>query len=249
VASRLARESGEPLELPTSRQTFNRIVDEVLASTGLFRLPAKSRRSAQSEGLVMPPMPSSEISDVQSDILREQVVPEFLALLEDAPTLEHPAELEHLAATLLIPPAQPELPPEVGSAVVEALQARRDPSAAGVLAAFALLAPEPIAGQAHASAQRLAGEEVVSPAAARVGRLAVQEAVRIESANVELLVVLLAWPGGSGTSRRRSSRSSITRPAVRSWTAGWRRRRPSARRASRWTASRSVGGPANSART
>jgi hypothetical protein len=48
VASRLARESGEPLELPCSRQTFNRIVDEVLASTGLFRLPAKSRRSANS---------------------------------------------------------------------------------------------------------------------------------------------------------------------------------------------------------
>jgi transposase InsO family protein len=54
VASRLARESGEPLVLPSSRQTFNRIVDEVLVSTGLFRLPAKSRRSAQSaprEGL------------------------------------------------------------------------------------------------------------------------------------------------------------------------------------------------------
>jgi putative transposase len=48
VASRLARESGEPLVLPSSRQTFNRIVDKVLASTGLFRLPAKSRRSAQS---------------------------------------------------------------------------------------------------------------------------------------------------------------------------------------------------------
>ena len=48
VASRLARESGEQLELPCSRQTFNRIVDEVLRSTGLFRLPAKSRRSAQS---------------------------------------------------------------------------------------------------------------------------------------------------------------------------------------------------------
>jgi transposase InsO family protein len=54
VASRLARESGEPLELPASRQTFNRIVDDVLRSTGLFRLPAKSRRSAASapsEGL------------------------------------------------------------------------------------------------------------------------------------------------------------------------------------------------------
>jgi len=54
VASRLARESGELLQLPSTRQTFNRIVDEVLAPTGLFRLPAKSRRSAQSapsEGL------------------------------------------------------------------------------------------------------------------------------------------------------------------------------------------------------
>ena len=48
VASRLARESGEPLVLPSSRQTFNRIVDEVLAPTGLFRLSAKSRRSALS---------------------------------------------------------------------------------------------------------------------------------------------------------------------------------------------------------
>ncbi|MGB0092439.1 MAG: Mu transposase C-terminal domain-containing protein [Solirubrobacteraceae bacterium] len=48
VASRLARESDEPLELPATRQTFNRIVDDVLASTRLFRLPAKSRRSAQS---------------------------------------------------------------------------------------------------------------------------------------------------------------------------------------------------------
>ncbi len=47
VASRLARETGEPLGLPSSRQTFNRIVDDVLKPTGLFRLPAKSRRSAQ----------------------------------------------------------------------------------------------------------------------------------------------------------------------------------------------------------
>jgi hypothetical protein len=48
VASRLARESGGPLELPSTRQSFNRIVDQVLRPTGLFRLSAKSRRSAQS---------------------------------------------------------------------------------------------------------------------------------------------------------------------------------------------------------
>jgi transposase InsO family protein len=54
VASRLARESGEPVALPGSRRSFNRIVEEVLAPSGLFRLPAKSRRSqasAPSEGL------------------------------------------------------------------------------------------------------------------------------------------------------------------------------------------------------
>jgi hypothetical protein len=143
----------------------------------------------------MLPMPSSDTSEVQSDILREQIVPEFLALLEDAPTLEDSAELEHLAATLLIPLAQPELPPEVGSVVVEALQARRDANAAGVLAAFAVLAPEPLAGQAHAAARRLAEHGIGSPAAAGVGTLAVQEAVRIDGTNAELLVVLLARPG------------------------------------------------------
>lgn len=54
VASRLARESGAEVELPGSRNTFARIVEEVLAPTGLFRLPAKSRRSqaaGPSEGL------------------------------------------------------------------------------------------------------------------------------------------------------------------------------------------------------
>jgi hypothetical protein len=48
VARRLAAEGDRPIELPSSRQTFNRIVDRVLADTGLFRLPAKSRRSAAS---------------------------------------------------------------------------------------------------------------------------------------------------------------------------------------------------------
>ena len=44
IASRLARETGEPLELPSSRQTFNRIVDEVLRIDGA--VPACRRRAA-----------------------------------------------------------------------------------------------------------------------------------------------------------------------------------------------------------
>ena len=137
----------------------------------------------------------SEISEVQSEILREQIVPAFVAMLDDAPPLGEPAELERLAATLLIALEQPEIPAEVASAVIEAIDARRDADAAGVLAAIAVLAAEPLAGQARASARRLAGEGIVSRAAAGVGTLAVQEAVRIESAGAELLVVLLARPG------------------------------------------------------
>jgi hypothetical protein len=137
----------------------------------------------------------SEISEVQSEILHDEIVPAFVAMLDDAPPLEDPAELEQLAATLLIPLEQPEIPAEVASAVLEAIDARRDANAAGVLAALAVLAAEPLAGQAHVSAKRLAGEGILSRAAGGVGTLAVQEAVRIESAGAELLVALLARPG------------------------------------------------------
>jgi hypothetical protein len=137
----------------------------------------------------------SQISEVQSEILSEQIVAEFMALLDDVPPLEDPAELEQLAVTLLIALEQPETPAEVAPAVLEAIQARRDVNAAGVLAALGVLAAEPLAGWARASVERLAGEGIVSPAAAAVGTLAVGEAVRIESAGAELLVALLARPG------------------------------------------------------
>ena len=137
----------------------------------------------------------SQISEAQSQILHEQIVPDFLAMLDDAPALGDPADVEHLAAHLLVPLEQPEIPPEVGFAVVEAIAARRDADAAGVLAALAALAAEPLAGQARASAQRLAREGTTSPAAARVGALAVQEAVRIQTTGAELLLALLARPG------------------------------------------------------
>ena len=55
----------------------------------------------------------SEIIEVQSEILHEQIVPAFVAMLDDAPPLRDPAELEQLAATLLIPLEQPEIPAEV----------------------------------------------------------------------------------------------------------------------------------------
>jgi len=137
----------------------------------------------------------SQVSEAQSEILHEQIVPAFLQMLDDAPALEDPAELEQLAATVLVALEQPELPADAVAAVLAAIEARRDPDAAGVLAAIAVLAGEPLAARAAAHAQRLAGDGIASPAAAGLGTLAVKEAVRIEGAGVELLVALLARPG------------------------------------------------------
>jgi hypothetical protein len=137
----------------------------------------------------------SQISEVRPDIPYEQIASELTAILDEVPPLEDPAEFEQLAVTLLIVLEQPEIPAEVLSAVLEAIQARRDANAAGVLAALGVLAAEPLAGQARAGVQRLAGEGIVSAAASGVGTLAVAEAVRIESASAELLIALLARPG------------------------------------------------------
>ncbi|MGH2716881.1 MAG: hypothetical protein ACRDM7_23925 [Thermoleophilaceae bacterium] len=141
----------------------------------------------------MPP----QVSEVQSEILHEQIVPAFLQMLDSAPALDDPAELEQLAATVLVALEQPDIPADAVSAVLAAIEARRDPDAAGVLAAIAVLATEPLATHAAASTQRLASEGIVSRAAAGLGMLAVQEAVRIEGAGVELLVALLRRPDSS----------------------------------------------------
>src|SRR4051794_4444388 len=136
----------------------------------------------------------SDVSEARSEVLHEQIVPAFVAMLDDASPLDDPAELEQLAATVLVPLEQPEMSAAVAAAVFEAVEARRDPDAAGVLAALAALAGEPLAAQAASGAQRLAADGIVS-AAAGIGMLAVQEAVRVEGAGVELLVALLRRPG------------------------------------------------------
>lgn len=135
------------------------------------------------------------VSEAECEILREQIVPAFVAMLDDALPLDDPAELEQLAASLLVPLEQSEMPAEVASAVLEAIEARRDADAAGVLAALAAVAAEPLAARAHQSAERLAGDGIVSRAAPAVGTLAVEEAVRIEGPGAELLVALLRRPG------------------------------------------------------
>ena len=138
---------------------------------------------------------TSQTSEARSEILHEQIVAQFVAMLDDAPPLEDPAELEQLAATMLIPLQTPEVPVEVGFAVLDALAARRDANAAGALAALAVLAAEPLAARAREHAQRLASDGITATAADAVGMLAVEQAVRIPGEGAELVVALLTRPG------------------------------------------------------
>jgi hypothetical protein len=57
----------------------------------------------------------------------EQLVTAFAAVLDDVPPDVDAAEVERLAATLLIALEQPEMPRAVASAVVEAIAARGEP--------------------------------------------------------------------------------------------------------------------------
>ena len=140
----------------------------------------------------------SNDTEVQSEVLQRQIVPQFLEMLDDEP-LSDPAQLEQLAATLLIPLEQPEMPAEVGAAVVRAIEARRDETSAGVLAAFGALAAQPLADQAREGLRRLADERVASPSMSAIGTLTVGEAVRIEhvSGDAEILAALLARDEGN----------------------------------------------------
>src|SRR3954463_14053674 len=94
----------------------------------------------------------SDVSQARLEVLHEQIVPAFVAMLDDASPLDDPAQLEELAATVLVPLEQPEMPAEVAAAVFAAIQARRDADAAGVLAALAALAAQPPAARGVAGA-------------------------------------------------------------------------------------------------
>jgi hypothetical protein len=143
-------------------------------------------------------MPSN-VTEAQSEILQRQIIPQFLEMLDDELSLNHPAQLERLAGTLLIPLEQPEIPVEVGAAVVRAIEARRDATSAGVLAALGALAGQPLADQAREGLRRLADEGVATASRSVIGTLTVGEAMRIEhvSGEAEVLAALLARENGN----------------------------------------------------
>ena len=137
----------------------------------------------------------SSVSEVQTELLHEQMIPAFLAMLDDATALDEPAYLEQLAATLLVPWSSSRCPSTWLSAVLDAVEARGDIDAAGLLAALGVLGAEPLAARSQAAAQRLADKGIVSPIAGELGTLAVQDAARIDGPDAELLVALLRRPG------------------------------------------------------
>lgn len=131
----------------------------------------------------------------RSELPPDHLVAELVGLLDDAPELDDPADVELLAGTLLLPISIPEVPEAARRVVVDAIAARGDPIAAATLAALAVLAPAPLATYVREAAVRLAGRGVTHPAVARIGTLSVQSAAGGADEGTEMIVAVLARPG------------------------------------------------------
>jgi hypothetical protein len=107
------------------------------------------------------------------------------------------AELELLALDGIGPFAHPDMPDEVLALFPEALAARGDELAAGILAALAKLAPPRLAALAAAERDRLARDGIASPLADGVGLLQARECCRfvLGDSDAQILGVLLQRPG------------------------------------------------------
>ncbi|MDX6719266.1 MAG: hypothetical protein QOJ63_1520 [Solirubrobacteraceae bacterium] len=128
-------------------------------------------------------------------VLHEQIVPAFSDILGGEQLPEDPAELEQIAATLLVPLELPGVPAALSAALLAEIEHQADASAAALLHAIAVVAGEPLAAQARTAAQRLGDAGVVSPLAHRLGTLKLREAARIDGGDAELLVAQLRRPG------------------------------------------------------
>ena len=134
------------------------------------------------------------LSDSEQTVLEDQLIPAFRAILAAGPLPRDPAELEQLAATLLVPLELPGMPSAVATAFVREVERHGDQGAAGVLVALGVLASGEVAAAARACAERLARSGVTSPAAERVGAASVREARCVAADDAELLLALLERP-------------------------------------------------------
>jgi hypothetical protein len=138
-------------------------------------------------------MPKS-ISDEERELLEDQLAPALREILGNEPFPTDPAELELLAATLLLPLEASDMPPAVVSGFLSEIERRGDQTAAGVLAALAVIATGDTALGALAAVERLAGAGIRSPATGKVGTATIREAARMADTDAELLVALLGRP-------------------------------------------------------
>ncbi|HEX3874900.1 MAG TPA: hypothetical protein VHW26_12185 [Solirubrobacteraceae bacterium] len=135
-----------------------------------------------------------DLSDDDRVILEEQLVPAFGAILGDADFPTDAAELELLAGTLLVVLESPAVPAAVTEAFFGAIESGGDQNAAGILAAFAVLARGDAAMWALGGVERLAAGGVRSPATGKVGAATLREAGRLADDGAELLIGLLGRP-------------------------------------------------------
>ena len=142
-------------------------------------------------------MPRSTHPTPQQDdaVLHDRIVPEFAAILGDEVLPDDPAELEQIAATLLVPLELAGLPPDVPAALLADIERQADAGAAALLGAVAVIADAPLAAHARAAVGRLGDAGIVSPAAGRLGTLAVRDAVHIDGGDADVLIALLRRPG------------------------------------------------------
>jgi hypothetical protein len=129
-----------------------------------------------------------EIADLRGRL--EELVEQFLARAPDCP---EPHQLEYEAAALLALLDPPPLA-ELAAVIPPVAERPADPHAAALLEALAVLAREPLAGQAAAALDRLRARGVESPLAGRVGRVALGQARIIEDESADRLLVVLERP-------------------------------------------------------
>lgn len=128
------------------------------------------------------------------DEVRGLLAARFGEVLDDTDVLDEAAEIERLVAMTVIPLADPELPPELSDALVQALAARGE-RAAGVLAGVELLAPAAVAQEAGEALKRLRAGGRPMRVPGNLGALRVREGFRLRCPTADMYLLVLARPG------------------------------------------------------
>lgn len=139
-------------------------------------------------------MISPTLSKQDRQELRDSVRGDIEAMLVEVGELASCEELERLASEMLVPFGLPGIPPELGVAMVEAVEASSSPAAPELLAAFAALGRDEVRSSAQAAAERLGRR---SRFASELGKIEAHGAALLEAGDGEILQLRFERPGGS----------------------------------------------------